>query len=185
MLLEDKYKLTKELILEGDRIEFDPVEKPKKERNPMYLASLVDGVLETTFSDLRDALIENDRLSEELNAARAEIDQANASVQTAQEAAQIKQGDLSKLGRAEALLRDLEETIEQFKQKRVEDGKQIQELSNKVNKQQVELNGLSEEKQRLESRDNEREQELQQITNDVNEVLDTLEQEFAHLTVEQ
>lgn len=181
MLLEDKYELTKEHILDGELPEFEPVDKPKKERQPMYLAPIVDDFMESTFTDMRELLAQNDALSAELNDANEQINTVNAQLKDAYEVAEVKQGDLSKLGQAEALLNDLEETIDQFKRKREEDGKQIQALSEKVNAQQMDLVAFDEEKHRLEERDRQRENELQQLSNDVNGVLDALESQFAHL----
>lgn len=181
MLLEDKYELTKEHILDGELPEFEPVDKPKKERQPMYLASIVDEFMETTFADMRNLLAQNETLANDLNDANEQINTVNAQLNDAHEAAKIKEGDLSKLSQAEALLNDLEQTIDQFKKKREADGKQIQALSEKVNAQQVELSAFDEEKQRLEERDKQRERELEQISQDVNNVLDALEEQFAHL----
>jgi len=182
MLLEDKYELTKEQIPDGELPEFEPVDKPKKERQPMYLASIVDEFMETTFADMRNILAQNEILANDLNDANEQINTVNAQLKDAHEAAQIKEGDLSKLSQAEALLNDLEQTIDQFKKKREADGKQIQALSEKVNAQQVELSAFDEEKQRLEERDKQRERELEQISQDVNNVLDALEAQFAHLS---
>lgn len=184
MLLEDRYELKRSDIIDGEIIEFEPVEKPKRERNPMYLASMVDMVMEAIFSDLRDALNQNDQLSDELNAVKGQVDQANADAQNASEAAQIKQSDLKKLQEAEALFADLEQTIEQFKQKRKEDSAHIQALSERVNANNVSMAEMEAEKNRLESRDKEREAELEEITENVNEVLLALQERFEHLTVE-
>lgn len=181
MLLEDKYEMTREQILDGEIAEFEPVEKPKRERNPMYLASIVDMFVEDLFTDLRALLVQNDQLSTDLNDSNAQIDTLNAQIQEANEAAQIKQGDLSKLSQAEALLNDLEQTIDQFKRKREEDGRQIQELSARVNAQQLDLGAFDQERQQLLERDQQREQELNQLTADVNSVLDALEAQFSHL----
>ena len=181
MILEDKYEMTREQIIDGEIAEFEPVAKPKRERNPMYLASIVDMFVEDMFTDLRDLLVQNDQLSTDLNDSNAQIDTLNAQLQEADEAAQIKQGDLSKLSQAEALLNDLEQTIDQFKRKREEDGRQIQELSARVNAQQLDLGTFEQEKQQLLERDQQREQELNQLTADVNSVLDALEAQFSHL----
>lgn len=181
MLLEDKYELTKEHILDGELPEFEPVEKPKKERQPMYLSVIVDEFLETTFADMRSILAQNETMANDLSDANEQINTLNAQLKDAHEAAQIKAGDLSKLSKAEALLTDLEQTIDQFKKKRDADGKQIQALSEKVNAQHMELSTFAEEKQRLEERDQQRDNELQQISQDVNNVLDALESQFAHL----
>ena len=181
MILEDKYEMTREQIIDGEIAEFEPVAKPKRERNPMYLASIVDMFVEDMFTDLRDLLVQNDQLSTDLNDSNAQIDTLNAQLQEADEAAQIKQGDLSKLSQAEALLNDLEQTIDQFKRKREEDGRQIQELSARVNAQQLDLGAFEQEKQQLLERDQQREQELNQLTADVNSVLDALEAQFSHL----
>lgn len=57
--LEDKYALKKEYILDGELPEFEPVDKPKRERQPMYLAAIVDEFMETTFADMRDLLAQS------------------------------------------------------------------------------------------------------------------------------
>ena len=107
MLLEEKYELSKEQILDGEIAEFEPVDKPKKERQPMYIASIVDMVVEDMFTDMRELLTQNDQLAKDLNDTKAEVDTVNAQLQAANETAQIKQGDLSKLSQAEALLLSL------------------------------------------------------------------------------
>lgn len=182
MLLEDKYELTKEHILDGELPEFEPVDKPKKERQPMYLAPVVDEFMETTFADMRELMEQNDTLSADLDSANDQINSLNIQLQKSDEAAKIQQSDLSKLSKAEALLSDLEQTIDQFKKKREDDGKQIRLLSEKVNAQNIELNEFNEEKQRLEERDKAREEELAHLSNQVNSVLDALESQFSHLT---
>lgn len=184
MLLEEKYELTKSDILEGEIAEFDPVEKPKRERNPMYLASTVDMVIDDVFSDLRDTLKQNEQLSSELNELKGQIDKANVDAQNANESAQIKQEDLVKLTAAEALLSDLEQTMNQFKQKRKEDGEQINLLSESLNARDAKISEMEVDNERLKQRDQERESELEEITQTVNEVLNALEERFAHLMVE-
>lgn len=181
MLLDETYEMTKEHILGGELPEFEPVARPKKEKSPMYLAPVVDGFLEVVFHDMRDLLVQNEALTNDLNDANEQLNSVNTQLQDAHEAAQIKESDLSKLNQAEALLNDLEKTIDQFKMKREEDGKQIHILSQKVNEQQLELGAFDEEKQRLEERDKQRERELEQISQDVNDVLDALEEQFTHL----
>ena len=60
-----KYGMTRGDILKGDRAEFEHVENPRREKEPMYLASIVDKVVEDAFEDLRESLQETDALAEE------------------------------------------------------------------------------------------------------------------------
>lgn len=60
-----KYGMTRGDILKGNRVEFEHVENPRREKEPMYLASIVDKVVEDAFEDLRESLQEADALAEE------------------------------------------------------------------------------------------------------------------------
>lgn len=60
-----KYGMTRGDILKGGRVEFEHVESPRREKEPMYLASIVDKVVEDAFEDLRESLQETDALTEE------------------------------------------------------------------------------------------------------------------------
>lgn len=186
----DKFGLTKDAILDGEYAEFDAVENPKKVKENMYLASVVDTIVQDAFSDLEDAYKENDALTEELESVQAQLESAQMDVQRANAAAEVKAVDDAKVKQAENLLADLELSFRNIKEKSEADTQTIEnlkaELSNAVaqvnsstNDEEVDI--LRTQIQELESRVAQRDDDYATLAADVNAVLDGLEAKFNEL----
>lgn len=197
--LNAEFELSRQAIIDGDKPEFDPVEKPRKERRPMYLAGPIDGFLDKTFDDLRDAY----KLIDDLTQEKAELQNENAKIskqlQVAQGDAGVAQSDVEQLATLTKTLDDTNAMIEKFKAENVKDKRAINAEQEKVKKLQVQLNQMQ---ARMNSSVSEKEfadaqakinelnselaaknNEYDQVTADVNEILDSLQEQFAGLTV--
>lgn len=197
--LNAEFELSRQAIIDGDKPEFEPVERPRKERRPMYLASPIDGFLDKTFDDLRDAYKLIDDLTQEKTELQNENAKLSKQLQTAQGEAGVAQSDVEQL---ESLTKTLDETnamIERFKAENAKDKRAINAEQEKVKKLQVQLNQMQ---ARMSSTVSEQEfadaqakidelngelaaktTEYDQVTADVNEILDSLQEQFAGLTV--
>lgn len=181
----DKYGLTKEAILNGDYAELDTVEKPHREKRPMYLAEVVNKIIEDTFSDLRAAYLEIDQLTDENAKLKETVDQDQLAITKAKGDATVKQQDDARLKKAENLLSDMEKSFETYKANKAKDDKEIVELQKKLANAPAsddvdKLRGRVAELQKV---DQDREEKYRLLAKDVNAVLDELEKKFSDLPV--
>ena len=181
----DKYGLTKEAILNGDYAELDPVERPKKEKRPMYLAEVADKIIEDTFTDLRAAYLEIDQLTDENAKLKETVDQDQVAITKAKGDATIKQQDDARLKKVEDLLSDMEKSFETYKENKAKDDKEIAELQKKLADapSSDEVDKLRARVSELQTLDQDREEKYRALAADVNNVLDALEEKFSNLPV--
>lgn len=182
----DKYGLTKEAILNGDYAELDPVEKPRKEKRPMYLAEVADKIIEDTFTDLRAAYLEIDQLTDENAKLKETVDQDQVAITKAKGDAMIKQQDDARLKKVEDLLSDMEKSFETYKENKAKDDKEIAELQKKLADapSSDEVDKLRARVSELQTLDQDREEKYRELAADVNNVLDALEEKFSNLSVD-
>ena len=182
----DKYGLTKEAILNGDYAELDPVERPKKEKRPMYLAEVADKIIEDTFTDLRAAYLEIDQLTDENAKLKETVDQDQIAITKAKGDAMVKQQDDARLKKAENLLSDMEKSFETYKANKAKDEKEIAELQKKLADAPTsdEVDRLHDRVAELQKIDQDREEKYRALADDVNNVLDALEEKFSDLPVD-
>lgn len=182
----DKYGLTREAILNGDYAELDPVEKPKKEKRPMYLAEVADKIIEDTFTDLRAAYLEIDQLTDENAKLKETVDQDQVAITKAKGDAMIKQQDDARLKKVEDLLSDMEKSFETYKENKAKDDKEIAELQKKLADapSSDEVDKLRARVSELQTLDQDREEKYRALAADVNNVLDALEEKFSNLPVD-
>lgn len=182
----DKYGLTKEAILNGDYAELDPVERPRKEKRPMYLAEVADKIIEDTFTDLRAAYLEIDQLKDENAKLKETVDQDQVAITKAKGDAMVKQEDDARLKKVENLLSDMEKSFETYKANKAKDDKEIAELQKKLADapSSDEVDKLRARVAELQQIDQDREEKYQTLANDVNNVLDELEKKFSDLPVD-
>jgi chaperonin cofactor prefoldin len=182
----DKYGLTREAILNGDYAELDPVEKPRKEKRPMYLAEVADKIIEDTFTDLRAAYLEIDQLTDENAKLKETVDQDQVAITKAKGDAMIKQQDDARLKKVEDLLSDMEKSFETYKENKAKDDKEIAELQKKLADapSSDEVDKLRARVSELQTLDQDREEKYRELAADVNNVLDALEEKFSNLSVD-
>lgn len=182
----DKYGLTREAILNGDYAELDPVEKPRKEKRPMYLAEVADKIIEDTFTDLRAAYLEIDQLTDENAKLKETVDQDQVAITKAKGDAMIKQQDDARLKKVEDLLSDMEKSFETYKENKAKDDKEIAELQKKLADapSSDEVDKLRARVSELQTLDQDREEKYRALAADVNNVLDALEEKFSNLPVD-
>lgn len=182
----DKYGLTKEAILNGDYAELDPVERPRKEKRPMYLAEVADKIIEDTFTDLRAAYLEIDQLKDENVKLKETVDQDQVAITKAKGDAMIKQQDDARLKKVEDLLSDMEKSFETYKENKAKDDKEIAELQKKLADapSSDEVDKLRARVAELQTIDQDREEKYRALADDVNNVLDALEEKFSNLPVD-
>ena len=186
----EKYEMTRDGILNGDTAEYEAVDNPKKVKEPMYLAAVVDQVTENTFADLREAYAEIDVLTSTIANLESQLQNVNLQYSEVNDMAEVKASDIERLKATETMVAEMETVFTTLKSKRVEDAAQIDELNAKLAAAeenavgQQELSTLRQRVSELESIDKAREGDYQALANDVNSVLDSLEEQFAHLTVE-
>ena len=182
----DKYGLTREAILNGDYAELDPVEKPRKEKRPMYLAEVADKIIEDTFTDLRAAYLEIDQLTDENAKLEETVDQDQVAITKAKGDAMIKQQDDARLKKVEDLLSDMEKSFETYKENKAKDDKEIAELQKKLADapSSDEVDKLRARVSELQTLDQDREEKYRALAADVNNVLDALEEKFSNLPVD-
>jgi hypothetical protein len=179
----EKYELTKQAILNGEYAEFDAVEKPRREKRPMYLAEVVDQVVEDTFADLRSAYQENDDLTAENGKLKKAVEDSQTQLLKANGASKVKQSDDIRLKKAESLLSDMEKTFNNYKVNKAKDEQQIKSLQQQLSQAPAtdEVDKLRSRITQLQKADKEREENYQSLATDVNAVLDKLEEKFADL----
>ena len=182
----DKYGLTKEAILNGDYAELDPVDRPRKEKRPMYLAEVADKIIEDTFTDLRAAYLEIDQLKDENVKLKETVDQDQVAITKAKGDAMIKQQDDARLKKVEDLLSDMEKSFETYKENKAKDDKEIAELQKKLADapSSDEVDKLRARVAELQTIDQDREEKYRALADDVNNVLDALEEKFSNLPVD-
>lgn len=197
--LNAEFELSRQAIIDGDKPEFDQVEKPRKESRPMYLASPIDGFLDKTFDDLRDAYKLIDDLTQQKTELQNENAKLNKQLQSAQGEAVVAQSDVEQLEMLTKTLDDTNAMIEKFKAENVKDKRAINAEQEKVKKLQVQLNQMqarmsssvseqefADAQAKIDELNNElaaKNNEYDHLTADVNEILDSLQEQFAGLTV--
>ena len=196
--LEQEYNLTPDMVIAGEKIEFNPVDNPRKIKEPLYLAGLVDKVIGDAFEDLSESYRVNSELDNELTESREQLELAEATNRSLSAEAEVKKADEAKLKQAEDLLSDIESEFNQLKAQRDADAKLIAQLRSQLedaenassnNPELLDLRSqvadLTGQVATLNERDAQRDAEYQALADDVNTVLDALEEQFADLTVEE
>lgn len=176
----DKYGLTKDAILNGDYPEFDEVAKPRREKSPMYLKSVVDGVIKDTFDDMSTLYEQIEKLTQERDELQSQVNTANTQLENVTKKVSVKDDDDAKLKRAEELLAKLDTQFITLKKQRSEDAAQITRLQQQIenSNDDAEIQKLTEEITEYKKRDAQREADYQSLADDVNAVLDGLSENF-------
>lgn len=182
----EQFGFNRELVLQGELPEFEEVANNKKEKRPTYLKEVVDSVMSAVFSDYAESLRDVNNLNAQIDDLNEQLDGSARNIQQANANATVKSQDDAKLKQAENLLADLNNMVVGLKSKRDEDARQMIELQNKLSQAEnnPETRQLRDRVAELERIDAERDAEYEALAADVNAVLDGLEEQFSHLTVE-
>lgn len=182
----EQYGLTRQAILDGEYAEFDAVEKPRREKRPMYLAEVVDQVTQDTFTDLRNSYHDNDDLTAENAKLKTAVETAQAETTKIKGDLAARESDDAKLKQTEDLFKTMKTQFDEYRQRQAEAAKQIETLKGQL-AQAPSADAMDKLKDRvdeLETADEERNRNYQSLASDVNAVLDKLEEKFADLPEE-
>lgn len=195
--LNEKFGLSRDAVAAGETVEFDAVERPKKERRPMYLKETVDMILDLTFEDLRNAYRQIDELTDQVAEVTGDKEKTTNALHEAQSKADVSDEDEKHLAEVQASLSRTTQMVEKFKAQNKKDAKNLRQQQTRVNELQKQLDDMRgqvstavspEQFQSAQDTINElqanlqnKQAEYEQIRDEVNEVLDGLSEKFKDL----